>query len=102
MFGLSDEALAVLFNTILSFGCSACIFTAAWPFQGLMLSWLFTSHRYTWTTHIMMTWFDVGCIGLLTTNTFALLMFDPVKTSTEAYQLVYLTNAVMHFLWGAH
>jgi len=102
MVALSGPALVVLFNGILSFGCSTCILLATWPFQGLMMSWFFTRHKYTWTSHIMMTWFDVGCIGLLTTNIFAFLRFDPARTSPEAYELVYITNCVMQGLWGAH
>merc|ERR1712232_883083 len=71
--GMPPEQLSVLFNAILSFGCSTCILIATWPFRGLMMSWFFTRHRYTWPTHIMMTWFDVGCIGLFTTNVYAFL-----------------------------
>jgi len=66
------------------------------------MSWFFTRFKYTWTTHIMMTWFDVGCIGLFTVNTYAFVKFDVARTGTEAYELVYLTNAVMQGLWGAH
>jgi hypothetical protein len=102
MDSLSGPQLVVFLNALLSLGCSTCILIATWPFQGLMMSWFFTNHKYTWTTHIMMTWFDVGCIGLLTTNVFAFLRFDPDSTSPEAYELVYLTNCVMQGLWGAH
>eukprot|EP00751_Fragilariopsis_kerguelensis_P023338 CAMPEP_0170892358 /NCGR_PEP_ID=MMETSP0734-20130129/41603_1 /TAXON_ID=186038 /ORGANISM="Fragilariopsis kerguelensis, Strain L26-C5" /LENGTH=140 /DNA_ID=CAMNT_0011282297 /DNA_START=49 /DNA_END=467 /DNA_ORIENTATION=- len=49
----------------------------------------------------MMAWFDVGCIGLFCTNVYAFNHFTE-STSSEAYELVYLTNAVMHFLWGVH
>merc|ERR1712232_249329 len=95
---LSGPALVVALNAALASGCSTCILIATWPFQGLMMSWFFTRYRYTWTTHIMMTWFDVGCIGLLTANIFALCKFNPETTSPEAYDLIYLTNAMMQGL----
>eukprot|EP00978_Attheya_sp_CCMP212_P002535 scaffold5152_cov60-Attheya_sp.AAC.1 len=50
----------------------------------------------------MMGWFDVGCWGLFATNLQALLYFDESSTGVEAYRLVCTTNAIMHFMWGAH
>lgn len=48
-----------------------------------------------------MAWFEVGCIGLLTTNTLAYRTFTDT-TSREAHDLVFTTNMIMHLLWGLH
>merc|ERR1740121_2029265 len=67
------------------------------------MSWFFTRHKYTWTTHIMMTWFDVGCIGLLTTNLYALLVYPDIENlDWRVWRGNFLTNMVMQGLWGAH
>ena len=44
---------------------------------------------------------SVGCWGLFATNLQSLLTFGG-STSPEALRLVCVTNALMHFLWGAH
>ena len=48
-----------------------------------------------------MSWFDVGCWGLFATNLHAPLHFDE-STGANVYRLVCITNAIMHFMWGAH
>ena len=48
-----------------------------------------------------MGWFFVGCIGLFTANVVAYNTFTKT-TSIEAYNMVYILNAVMHGLWGVH
>ena len=100
-FELSGASLVLFLDAVLSFGCSACIFIGLWPFKGLFHSWFYTRVPYNWSTHTMMGWFDVGCIGLLCTNVYAFRKFS-ASTSPEAYEMVYTTNALMHFLWGAH
>jgi len=99
---LTGPTLVLLFNTYMAFGCTSCITLATWPFQGLMMQWFYIRHKYTWTTHTMMTWFLVGCIGLFAINLFALMKFDPDTTSLEGYEAIYLINGLMHFLWGLH
>ena len=100
---LEGAPLVLFLNTVLSLACSLCILIGLWPFQGLFHAWFYKNYQlYTWTTHTMMAWFDVGCIGLFTTNLYALMHFDTATTSMEAYHLVYTTNAVMHLLWGTH
>ena len=101
IFSLSGASLVLFLDAVLSSGCSLCIFIGLWPFRGLFHAWFYKHVPYTWTTHTMMGWFDVGCIGLLTTNTYAFLHFKE-STGQEAFNLVYTTNAVMHFLWGVH
>jgi len=92
----------VLFlNTYLAFSCSGCILIGLWPFRGLFHSWMFSNSVYTWTTHVQMGWFDVGCIGLFVTNLQALTTFTD-NTGAEAYRSVFVTNAIMHALWGVH
>jgi len=110
---LAGESLCVVFNLILSFGCSACILIGTWPFGGLMASWFWTKHRYTWPSHIMLTWFDVGCWGLFVTNLYTLLIFP--STSLELsqagvagglpysiWQGNFAVNCIMQGLWGLH
>lgn len=97
----TDEKYILFLNTVLAFSCSSCILIGLWPFQGLFHSWFWKKSTYTWVTHIEMAWFDVGCIGLFVTNLQALATFDE-DTGSEAYRLVFVTNAVMHGLWGAH
>jgi len=99
---LSGAQLVLFLDAILSFGCSDCAFIGLWPFKGLFHAWMYKKHApYNWQTHTMMAWFDVGCIGLLTTNIFAYLKFTE-STSVEAFELVYTTNFIMHLLWGVH
>ena len=97
----SDADYILFLNTIMASSCSGCILIGLWPFQGLFHSWMFKNSWYTWTTHVEMGWFDVGCIGLFVTNLQALITFDE-GTGEEAYQMVWVTNAVMHGLWGLH
>lgn len=99
--GYLDAKYVLFLNTILSACCSICILIGLWPFQGLLHQWFWKQSFYTWTTHVQMGWFDVGCIGLFVTNLQALILFDR-QTSTEAYYMVFVTNAVMHGLWGIH
>mmetsp|Transcript_93340 Transcript_93340/g.247807 ORF Transcript_93340/g.247807 Transcript_93340/m.247807 type:complete len:203 (-) Transcript_93340:127-735(-) len=100
---MSPEEVAALFNLILSFGCSASILMATWPFQRLTTSWLFTNYKYTWTTHVMMTWFDVGCIGLFTANLYCLLVYPDIpQLDFRVWKGNFLVNCVMYGLWGAH
>ena len=99
----NDYELILFLNTVLAASCSLCIFIGTWPFQGLMHAWFFKNwQEYSWTTHVMMTWFDVGCIGLFFLNLQAFLTFDQATTSQEAYAVVFNTNTIMHFLWGIH
>ena len=98
---LHGAQLVIFLNTALSATCSICTFLGLWPFGGIFHSWFYKSAPYTWTTHTMMAWFHVGCLGLFTTNVFALRNFTD-ETSSEAYELVFTTNALMHFLWGMH
>jgi len=113
---LQGETLSVLFSTILSFGCTSCITLATWPFQGLFGAWSFKRARYTWNNHICMTWFLVGCIGLFTTNLYALLVYPDIvdgmkaglaaeKSDALAWRMwkgVFVVNMVMQGLWGLH
>ena len=100
---LSGERLVISLNAALSAMCCLCTFLGLWPFGGLFHSWFYRSAAppYTWTTHTYTAWFHVGCLGLLTTNVFALRRFTP-DTSPEAFELVFATNALMHFVWGVH
>ena len=100
---LSGAHLVIFLNAALSAMCSLCTFLGLWTFGGLFHSWFFKSSApaYTWTTHTYTAWFHVGCLGLLTTNVFALRHFTR-ETSPEAFELVFATNALMHFLWGVH
>ena len=99
---LTGAQLVIFLNAALSAMCSLCTFLGLWPFGGLFHSWFFKSApAYTWTTHTYTAWFHVGCLGLLTTNVFALRHFTR-ETSAEAFELVFATNALMHFLWGVH
>lgn len=110
---LPQETFAVLFNLILSFGCSACILIGTWPFGGMMCSWFWTKHRYSWPTHVMMTWFDVGCIGLFVTNLYTLMVYPEVSRQLttagshvglpwSVWQGNFMVNCVMQGLWGLH
>jgi len=106
------ESLSVFFSTILSFGCTSCILLATWPFKGLFGAWSFKRARYTWNNHICMTWFLVGCIGLFTTNLYALLVYPDIQMVLENADLqklvwplwkgVFMVNMVMQGLWGLH
>merc|ERR1719210_2560076 len=108
---LSGEFMVVVFNLILSFGCSTCILIGTWPFGGMMASWFWTKYRYTWTTHVMLTWFDVGCIGLFTTNLYTLLSYPSISRELSAsgvqgglpfaiWQGNFAVNMIMQGLWG--
>lgn len=100
--GYSGPHLVIFINMILALACSLCILIGLYPFKGLFHAWLYKNYtRYDWSAHTMMGWFEVGCIGLFCMNLQALLFFTET-TGQEAYRLVYITNAVMHFLWGAH
>jgi len=110
---LAGESLVVLFNLILSLGCSVCILIGTWPFRGMMASWFWTKHRYTWPSHIMLTWFDVGCIGLFTTNLYCLLTYPSTSRAMaaagmsgglpfEIWKGNFIVNCVMQGLWGMH
>ena len=98
---LSGESRVFFLNAVLSLGCSLCIFIGLWPFKGLFHAWFYKYVPYYWHTHCMMGWFDVGCIGLFSVNVFAYRDFND-STTKEAIDLVYVLNAVMHGLWGAH
>ena len=92
----------VSLNAVTSIGCSACIFLGLRPpFEGMFHSWFYKSVPCNRSTHTMVCWFDVGCIGLLCTNVYAFRNFTAL-TSPEAYDLVYTIDALMHFLWGTH
>merc|ERR1712238_559699 len=95
------KVVAVGLNAFLAFGCTDCILLATWPFNGLMNQWFFPRHRYTWPTHIMMLWFEIGCIGLFVTNLYAFLVYktlDPLPR--EIWDGNWWVNFVMHLLWG--
>jgi len=98
---LSGYSLVYFFNTVLSLGCSLCILIGLWPFRGLFHAWFYVRYPFSWNVHTMMAWFDVGCWGLFATNLQSLLTFTS-STSPEALKTVCVTNALMHFLWGAH
>merc|ERR1719295_440769 len=97
----SNIQYILFLNTTLSFACVGVISISLWPFQGVFHQWLFKRSKYTWNTHVMMGWFEVGCIGLFTANLHALLTYDE-QTGTEAYDTVFLINIAMHGLWGIH
>ena len=71
------------------------------PFRGMFLSHFFKNHRYNFSSHIFMGWFSVGCFGLFTANLTAYKTFTKT-TGIEAYNMVFILNAVMHGLWGIH
>jgi len=100
---MSPNEVAVLFNLVLSFGCCFAILLATWPFKGLTPQWNFKRLRYTWTTHIMMTWFWVGCVGLFVNNLYALLVYPSIKDLDQrVWEGTFMVNFVMHLLWGLH
>jgi len=110
---LAGESLIVVFNLILSLGCSVCILIGTWPFGGMMAQWFWTKHKYSWPSHIMLTWFDVGCIGLFTTNLYCLLAYPAASREMAAAGLPgglpfaiwkgnFIVNCVMQGLWGMH
>lgn len=98
--GFSNAQWILFLDTILS-SSSITILFGLWPFQGLFHSWMFKNSSYTWTTHVEMGWFNIGCLGLFITNLQAFLTFNE-STGFESYRLVFVTNAVTHGLWGLH
>ena len=98
--GFSNVQYILFLDTFLS-SSSISILFGLWPFQGLFHSWMFKNSSYTWTTHVEMGWFNIGCLGLFVTNLQALLTFDDT-TGHASYRLVFVTNALTHGLWGLH
>ena len=99
---LDSEASYVLFlNTILASCCSLFSGFGIWLFRGLFHHWIFKESHYLWTTHWLYAVFNVGCIGLFVTNLLAFATWNE-STGEEAYRTVFITNAVMHGIWGCH
>ena len=98
---LSDVQYILLLNTVLAGSCTTFTVFGLWPFRGLFHSWIFANAEYTFVMHTHMIWFGVGCLGLFATNLQALATFDD-ETGTEAYTMVFVTNVVMHGVWGIH
>ena len=97
----SEVEYVLFLNTFLMVGWSSLAMFGLWPFRGLFHSWIFVNHYYSWTLHVMMVWFEAGCIGLFALNLQALITFNDA-TGDEAYHMVFVTNVLMHSIWGIH
>jgi len=110
---LGPETHSLGLNLLLSLVCSVSMFFATWPFGGMTCSWFWKRHQYSWNTHVMMTWANIGCLGLFLTNLYAVLVYPDLSRELSVAGVAgglpftiwrgnYSVNSVMQLLWGLH